>query len=375
MSIFAKIFSKGGTAVGGLDIGASTTKIIQLAASGNNVQLVKVGLCPTPSMAIKDGVIVEPAQVSESIKQLLASQGIAVKRVVSAVTGQSVVIRPIVMPAMTEKELQSAIKFGAEQYLPYPVSDAQITGHILQKPIPGDEKNMEVLLMGAPKEMVRSAEGVISQAGLQSEAIELEPLALLRTLNFIFGSQAMQQTVALINLGASSSSINIYKGGVPKHNRTISVAGNSFTKVIGQSLNLSFDEAEKLKKEKGVIRLETDTTQYPPQTMRIFSVITSVLTELVTEIQRSFDYYRSRYRGESVDLIILSGGTAKFKNIDKYLAGELGITVELVNPFQKISPAGVPGFSPDELTELGSMLLVVLGLAARNLPEQVLKQA
>ena len=84
-------------------------------------------------------------------------------------------------------------------------------------------------------------------------------------------------------------------------------AGNSFTKAISQSLNLSFEEAEKIKQEKGVIRSEKDGTPVAPTTMRIFNVILTSLKDLVAEIQRSFDYYRSRYKGETVDRVILSG--------------------------------------------------------------------
>jgi type IV pilus assembly protein PilM len=144
------------------------------------------------------------------------------------------------------------------------------------------------------------------------------------------------------------------------------VAGNSFTKAIGQSLNLSFEEAEKIKKEKGVIRVEKDATPVAPTTMRIYNVIIPVLTELITEIQRSFDYYRSRYRGESVDLIILSGGTARFKNIDAYIANELGIQCQIADPFKNISLSGVGGMTPEEIREQAPSLMVVMGLALRE---------
>jgi type IV pilus assembly protein PilM len=201
---------------------------------------------------------------------------------------------------------------------------------------------------------------------VQPEAIDLEPFALLRALQMMAPPGKLQQCIALVNLGASSSSINIFKGGVLRHNRTITIAGNSFTKAIGQSLNLSFEEAEKIKKEKGVIRVEKDATPVPPTTMRIFNVILPVLTELVTEIQRSFDYYRSRYRGESVDLCVLSGGTAKFKNIDAYLFNELGITCEIANPFKNLSIQKVSGMTPDDLEELAPSAMAVIGLALRE---------
>lgn len=315
-------------------------------------------------MTIRDGAVVDARMLGDAIRQLLVDSAVPTNtKIVSAVTGQQVVIRPISMTKMTEKELIQAIRFEAERYLPYSVTEAQITGIKLQDT---DEKSMDVLLIAAPNEMVNNAKEVVKMAEVQPEAIDLEPFALLRALQLTASSEKMQQCIALVNLGASSSSINIFKGGVLRHNRTITIAGNSFTKAIGQSLNLSFEEAEKIKKEKGVIRVEKDATPVPPTTMRIFNVILPVLTELVTEVQRSFDYYRSRYRGESVDLVVLSGGTARFKNIEAYLSNELSIQCEVANPFRNLSVQKISGMTPDDLEELAPSAMAVIGLALRE---------
>lgn len=352
--------------VGGLDIGTSSIKIAQINRDKNQLQLTRILMGPSPAMAIKDGQIVDARVLGEAIKQLVSTNKLNLQRVVGTVSGQSVVIRPINMTAMTDRELQNAIKFEAERYLPYSVADAQIKGMILQKALKEDEKTMEVLLVAAPNDMVRNMQEVIKLANIQPVAIDLEPFALLRALQKNLDAATLQKTIALINLGANSSSINIFKSGVLRHNRTITVAGNSFTKAIGQSLNLSFEEAEKIKKDKGMIRVPNDTTPVPPTTLRIFNVITPVLTELVTEIQRSFDYYRSRYRGESVDLVILSGGTARFKNIDAHIANELGIECQIADPFKNVSLSGVTGMTTDEIRDQAPALLVVMGLALRE---------
>lgn len=365
MSFFSKFFGAKG-AVAGLDLGSNTLKIAQLTKTPAGLQLTKLASAPTPPLSIKDSAIVDARLLGESVKALAVNNKLNVSKVVGAVAGQSVVIRPITMTQMTEREMQAAIRFEAEKYLPYSVAEAQIIGSILRKSIDGDEKSMEVLLVAAPNEMVKNTEEVVKMSGLGLEAIDLEPFALLRALQNMVDAETFKQTIALINLGAASSSINIFKEGMLRHNRTISVAGNSFTRAIGQSLNLSFEEAEKIKKEKGVIRVEKDATPVAPTTMRIFNVIVPVLTELTTEVQRSFEYYRSRYRGESVDLVILSGGTAKFKNIDQYLSGELGVACQLANPFKNISVENVAGMAKDVLQDQAPAFAVVTGLALRS---------
>lgn len=364
MDFFKRLFSKA-PETGAIDIGSNTIKVAMVTEKGSNVTLYRYAQCPTPPMTIKDGAIVDSQLLGDTIHNLLASNNIEAGKLVSAVAGQQVVIRPIQMTKMKQNEVDQAIKFEAERYLPYSVADASISGKIISDDI-GDGRSMEVLLIAVPNEIVENAKEVVKMAQVDPGPIDLEPLALYRGLKFCTDAERIQQTLALINLGASFSSINIFKEGVLRHNRTISIAGNSFTKAIGQSLNLSFEEAEKIKKEKGVIRVEKDATPVPPTTMRIFNLIIPVLTELVTEIQRSFDYYRSRYKGESVDLVVLSGGTAKFKNIDAYLFNELGVECQLANPMKNLSIQKVPGWTAEDLEEAAPAAMVVLGLALRE---------
>lgn len=366
MQFFKRLFGGKGI-VGGLDMGTYSIKMAQITKTTSGLKLTKFAENPTPAMTIKDGAIIDARMLGDTVRTMLANNKMTMDKVVGAVSGQSVVIRPINMPLMKEADLHSAIKFEAERYLPYAVSEARVSGKILRRSIEGDDKNMEVLLVAAPNEMVQNAEEVIKLAGVTPLAIDLEPFALVRAAMMGLSDDIATQAIALINLGAGTSSINIFKEGILRHNRTIATAGNSFTKSIGQSLNLSFEESEKIKKEKGVIRVEKDATPVAPTTMRIFNVILPVLSELVTEIQRSFDYYRSRYKGESVDMIILSGGTARFKNIDAYMASEMGVPCEIANPFKKIDISDVPGYSSEDLQAMAPTLMVVIGLALRQI--------
>ncbi len=365
MEWFKKLFSKA-PELGAIDIGSNTIKVAIVNEKKNALpELYRYAQCPTPPMTIKDGSIVDAQLLGETIAGLLASNGIEVAKLVSAVAGQQVVIRPIQMTRMNQREVNQAIKFEAERYLPYSVTDAAVSGMIINEDV-GDGRNMEVLLIAVPNEIVANAREVVKLAEIEPGPIDLEPLALYRSLKHAVTEEQMAGTLALINLGASFSSINIFHSGHLRHNRTISIAGNSFTKAIGQSLNLSFEEAEKIKKEKGVIRVENNADPVPPTTMRIFNLIVPVLTELVTEIQRSFDYYRSRYKDGAISLVVLSGGSAKFKNIEQFLSNELGVKCEIANPFRGISAQNVPGLSQGDLPDVAPAAMVSLGLALRE---------
>ncbi|MFP4498675.1 MAG: type IV pilus assembly protein PilM [Vulcanimicrobiota bacterium] len=365
MDFFKKLFGgfSAPSAIGGLDIGTSSIKMVELSKTNTGYKMERYTEGPTPAMTLKDGLVTDPGALADALKDLLANSQMTMDKAVGAVTGRSVVIRPIMMTQMKRHEMQNAIRFEAERYLPYSVSEAVVRGSVLRPEVEGEESMMEVLLVAAPNEMVNGIQDVISLSGITPKYIDLEPSALSRAIMANLSDEVKKQTISLINLGASFSSINIFKDGLLRHNRSISIAGNSFTKAIGQSLNLSFEEAEKLKKEKGIIRVEKDATPVAPTTMRIFNVILPVLNDLMTEIQRSFDYYRSRYSGESVDFVVISGGTSKFKNIDEYMANELGIPCGLANPLVNIDITDVPGYTPEELQEKAPTMMAVLGLA------------
>ncbi|MGM9999199.1 MAG: type IV pilus assembly protein PilM [Candidatus Bruticola sp.] len=366
--LLKKIFKKE-EEVCGMDIGSSAIKVAAMVRGKKGLQLTRYASCSTPPATIKDGAIVDAQTLGETIRELLRENNFPADcPIVSAVSGQSVVIRPIKMPIMTERELSTSIQYQADQYLPYAVSDAQVSGIILRESLPDEPNTMEVLLVAAPKEMITNTRELIQIAGAVPEAVDLEPFALLRAIQESNPEVSSgDKTIALINLGASSGSVNIFKAGLLRHNRTISIAGNSFTKAIGQELNLSFEEAERFKIEKCVVRVgENDSEPVAPTTMRVFKIIVPVLQELVRDIQRSFDYYRSREKAESVDLVVLSGGTARMKNIDVYLANELSIECQIANPFRSASISNVQGISADDLEALAPMAMVVAGLALRK---------
>ena len=367
MDVFRRLFVKP-QEVCGIDIGSNTIKIASVLRDGKSVKLTRYASCPTPPATIKDGAIVDAQALGEAIRALLKDKGFPDEcEIVSAVSGQSVVIRPIRMVQMNDKELASSIKYQAEQYLPYAVSDAQVSGIRLRDSVPDEPNMMEVLLVAAPKEMITNTRELIQLAGASPKAVDLEPFALLRAAQESDPElAASDKTVALVNLGASSGSVNIFRAGLLRHSRTISVAGNSFTKAIGQALNLSFEEAERFKIEKCVVRIENDSTPVAPTTMRVFNIIVPVLKDLARDIQMSFDYYRSREKAESVDLVILSGGTARMKNIDVYLANELSIECQMADPFHNADANGVDGITAAELEERAPMAMVVAGLALRK---------
>jgi type IV pilus assembly protein PilM len=179
-------------------------------------------------------------------------------------------------------------------------------------------------------------------------------------------------TVALINLGAKFTTITIAEKGVPHLTRDVNIGGNNFTKEIQREFNLSFSQSEELKKQHAMIVVESDEmllssvpSSDDDKSSRIFEAITPALNKLLNDIRRSFDYYESTVKKKPVQKILLSGGSSKIKNIDRFLSERLGIPVEINYPFKNIN-INSKNFDFDYLRANAVHFNVALGLALRK---------
>ncbi|MBC5824649.1 MAG: type IV pilus assembly protein PilM [Candidatus Eremiobacteraeota bacterium] len=363
MSLFGKMNKGGAQRYIGIDFGSFELKAVQFAPSPRGPLLEHVYKVPTPANAIKDGVITDPPLIGEALRQMIADGAFTAKRTVSAVAGPTVVVRQVTMPAMNERELLSSTKYEAERFLPYSVEEAQIDAKILGRS--DDGQNMDVLIVSAQKDLVISQMAALAYVSLSPAVIEVEPFSLVRAM-LAPDDAAFEQNIAIINVGASSTSINITKGGFVPFTRNVPIGGNAITKAIATGLNVSLEEAEKMKREKAAILSQRDSEPVAPTVTRIFNVITPPLTELVTEIHKSLDYFRTRFRGEVIESVILGGGTARLASLDAFLSHELALPVTLADPLGRATynPADFPA---DYLRDMGPALMVATGLARRDL--------
>lgn len=363
MAFLSNLFGRGGTRFVGIDFGSFELKACEFSPSPRGPVLDHVHKIPTPLNSIRDGVVIDTPMVGDAIRQLMADGPFTSKGTVTAVAGPSVVVRQVSLPVMSERELRESIKFEAERFLPYSIDEAQLDAKILGKN--ADGQNMDVLIVAAQKDLVMSQAAALQYAGLTPQIVEVEPFSMVRAL-LSPNDPRYDQNTAIINVGASSTSINITKSGFVPFTRNVAIGGNQLTRAISTGLNVSLEEAEMMKRDKAQILSQRDTEPVPPAVSRIFNVITPPLTELVTEIHKSIDYFRTRFRGENIETVFLGGGTAHLKNLDAFLSHELGIPVSLADPLANavFNPADFP---PDYLKDLAPALIVAAGLARRNL--------
>lgn len=338
----------------GLDIGSSSIKVVRLQRTNNRIQLTHHGMAPIPLGSLEGGAIQNPDIVAEHIKRLLSELRINAKEASIAVAGQTVIVRHVKFPLMDKNELAEGFQWEAERYIPYPLEDAALDFEIVSR----DEANneMEVMLVAAQKQLIESHVKCVKSAGIQPIAIDVQPFALIRALGLL--SAQTQKTVVILDIGAGTTDLIIFKTSTPRFTRIIPIAGIRLTKAIADALGCSMEEAEKYKVKYG--DLSGDSSD--DMTKQVYTALQGTLEEMVLEIRRSIDYYRLQQRDDEIDQIIVAGGGARLKNIDDYLARELGVRVTKGNPLQLISIARE---TPD-IIENAPVLSVGVGLALRE---------
>ncbi len=248
----------GGAPTVGLDIGSSLIKVVEARSGKTGPQITALGVCPTPEGTVADDVIMDPQGLGRAIRQLLSESGIQTKRCVSSVSGQSsVVVRIIEVPKMTKKELAETMKWEIERHVPFSANEVVMDFAAIEKPTDAqDDQNMEVLLAVAQQDLVNRHVETLFAAGLDPVAIDVEPLAASRS---VIDSSTMgedTQTVALVNIGNDLTDISVFQNGLLAFPRSLPIAGKAITRALSDSLQITLDQAEQLKREQARVMME-----------------------------------------------------------------------------------------------------------------------
>lgn len=248
----------GGPPTVGLDIGSGLIKVVEAKSGKSGPQITALGVCPTPDGVVSDDLVMDPPALGKAIKQLLSDSGIQTKRCVSSVSGQSsVVVRIIEVPMMSSKELQETMKWEIERHVPFSASEIVMDFAAIEKTDASpDDQNMEILLAVAQQELVNRHVETLFAAGLDPVAIDVEPLAASRSVLELSGNGDLEQTVALINIGNDITDIGIFRNGVLAFPRSLPLAGKAITRALSDTLQITPDQAEQLKRERARVMME-----------------------------------------------------------------------------------------------------------------------
>jgi len=340
----------------GLDIGSSSIKATQLKETGKGVTLLAFDMALLPPETIVDGAIINFTGLVERIRDIVQTNKLKQKKVAVSLSGHSVIIKKIALPEMTPEELEDSIQWEAEQYIPFDIKDVHVDFQILN-PKAG-QGQMDVLLVAAKKEVINEYSTVVREAGLDPVVVDVDTFAVFNQFELNYGVP-QDETVALVNLGASTCNINVLAGGVTTFTRDITVGGNLLTDEIAKHFAVTWEEAEHMK-------TASESTLSTSGVLREVQRLSERVSEmLVTEIQRSLDIFAATSINADISRIFLSGGTAQQGALVQAMERRLGTGVELVNPFKNIF-VDPNRFDITLLQRIAPVAAVSVGLALRR---------
>jgi len=223
----------------------------------------------------------------------------------------------------------------------------------------GSGGNMDVLLTAVKKDKISDYTSAITQAGKNPMVVDVDVFALQNAYEINYGIDP-GRVIALLNVGASIMNINIVKGATSIFNRDIAVGGNQYTDAIQKDLNLSFDQAEALKRG---TRVEGAAPE------NLAPILQAVSENIALEIQKTFDFFKATSSEDRIDRIFLSGGTSKVRGLQELLSDRFEAGVEIMNPFNNIT-YNPKDFDPDFISEMGASAAIAVGLAVRKVGDR-----
>lgn len=379
MGIFS--FGRGGIPVG-LDIGSNSLHVAQLRPAGAQYQLTRYGSIRIPMGSVVEGEIVDAEAVGHSISQLWRKAGISEKSVITGVANQKVVVRMVEFPSMERQELDGAIRFQAQDYIPIPIEEAILDFEIVgEYTNVNEERMMEVLLVAAQRDMIGNHLAALDRAGLKPRVIDASAFAIVRSLIDHEGvlpaeeEGEVPEAVGIVHVSAGLTVIVVVERGRPRFTRVSSLAGNDFTQSVADALNLTFEEAEDLKVAAGLPPLggeERLPAGFPMERQELGDAAQEILerqvSKFIAEIRRSLDYYLTQAtQVRAIRKLILSGGGANLANLDSYLEKGLQAEVEMGKPLRNVKVGAT--ISADEVAAEELAMPLCLGLAMRGLQQ------
>jgi type IV pilus assembly protein PilM len=361
----------------GLDISDLSSKIIKLKKKRGVLTLASFGEAKINPGIIEGGEIKDEEALSKIIKEaILKTKGakLGTKYVISSLPEEKAFLQVIQLPIMKEEELERAVLFEAENYIPISVDEVYLDFQVVQ-PVVDHLDHIDVLIAALPKKTVDPYFNSIKKAGLQPKAFEIESQAISRA---IVKNELSPFPVLLIDFGATRTSFIIFSGYSLRFTASIPVSSQKFTEAISKTLKIDLAEAENLKIKYGIeekikVKLKNEKSEIEKENSEIFEALIPSFTDLAEQIKKYINYYQSHAQhehlppnGKAISKIILCGGGANLRGLVEFLTAELKIPTEMGNPWINILPKELREV-PELPYEKSLAFTAALGLALRGI--------
>ncbi len=360
----------------GLEVGAANLKLVEIGASPPTLR--GYAIRPTPHGAIHGGNINDPSLIAAELREMVAEMQTRKKYVVASVSNLAVITRIIQVPKMGEKELEEAIYWEAERYIPFPIDEVVLDYEPLDPltEVP-DDAQVDVIIAAARLETITQLVETLKEARLEPVVLDIKPFAGMRTVeNYLSGgsNDGSEPVTVFLEVGAESSSLVLSRGTRLLMNRNLNISGNDFTEAISKSFGLDFDSAEEIKRDYGLATIPTedeeslldfdaDRERFNPA--RMYDAIRPVLVDFTTELRRSLEFFRVQVGDIHIDKGFIAGGGSKLRGLPGILGEALGLQLESVDPWAGLL-INESQFDVSDLHNMAPEFTVPVGLGLRG---------
>lgn len=340
----------------GLDISASSIKLVELSRSKGRFRVERIGIEPLPANTNGAPGAMDMDVTASAVSVLLKRSSSRAKAAAISLPGSEAIIKIISLPSgMRDLDIDEQIQLEGGQYIPYSM-DAVNFDFVVLGPDETRTGYDQVLLVACKREAVEDRVAVLDKAGVKAQVVDVEPFTLLTAYEQMAiqaGSGAPAgQTVALIDVGAATTKLNVFQAGQPIYNREHSFGGDRLTEEIMRRYRLGFEDAGRMKRRGGL----------PEDYER--EVLSPFIDSLAADIVRSIEFFQSSMPSVRIDQVALFGGCAQIPGLAEVLREQAQIPVLQGNPFAGMDVA--PGVDVKRLYQEAPSLAVACGLALRR---------
>ncbi|QKT03427.1 pilus assembly protein PilM [Ectothiorhodospiraceae bacterium 2226] len=338
----------------GLDISSTSVKLLELARSGNHYRVESYAVEPLPPNAVVEKNITDLEAVGEAVKRAVKRSRTRARHAAAAVAGSAVITKVITMHSAPEDELENLIQIEADQYIPYPLEEVNLDFQVLG-PSDADPDMVDVLLAASRSENVDLRTGATELGGLTPKVIDVEAYAMETAFTLIapsLPSGGLGQTVAVVDVGATTTTLNVLHDMRSIYTRDQSFGGKQLTEEIQRRYGLSYEEAGMAKRQNGL------PENYAGEVLQPFK------EAMAQQVSRALQFFFSSSSHDSVDHLVLAGGCASIAGIDELIAQETGINTLIANPFAHMTVSS--RVKAQGLMNDAPALMIACGLALRS---------
>lgn len=339
----------------GLDISTTAVKLLELSRSGDRYRVESYAVEPLPPNSVVEKNISDVEGVGDAIKRAVKRSGTRCKHAAAAVAGSSVITKVISMPAsLSDDDMEGQIELEADQYIPYPLDEVNLDFETLG-PSEDNPERVDVLLAASRTENVDVRVDVLDYAGLTAKVIDVEAYAMENAFTLLkpqVEDNGLDKTVAVVDIGATMTTLNVLHDLKTIYTREQVFGGKQLTEEIQRRYGLSYEEAGMAKRQGGL------PDNYVPEVLEPFK------EAMAQQVGRSLQFFFSSSPYNTVDHIILAGGSSSIPGVDEMIEERQGVTTSVANPFSSMIIS--PKIKAQVLSNDAPALMIACGLALRS---------